>query len=146
MAVDGHRPFAVEVQALAASSTLSNPRRTALGYDGGRLNLLLAVIEKHLKLNLGQVDIYTKIGGGLKLTDPALDLGLAAAILSSFYDRPLPESAVFWGEIDLNGRIRPAASGDTRHKQAKRLGYGPIFSPQSGFRNLGDFQQALFKI
>jgi len=126
MAVEGRRPFAVEVQALAAKSFLSMPRRAALGLDVGRLHLLLAVLEKRLRLNLGQTDIYAKIGGGLKIQDPGLDLGIAAAVLSSFYDKPLPPGAVFWGEVDLSGRIRPVANNGTRRKQADRLGYGPV--------------------
>ncbi|MHC1789348.1 DNA repair protein RadA [Solidesulfovibrio sp.] len=149
MAMEGRRPFAVEVQALAAKSFLSMPRRAALGLDVGRLHLLLAVLEKRLRLNLGQTDIYAKLGGGLKIADPGLDLGIAAAVLSSFYDRPLPAGAVFWGEVDLSGRIRPAAAQDTRLKQAERLGYGPIIGPDSGkgrpkADNLGDLARLLF--
>ncbi|MDQ7830909.1 MAG: DNA repair protein RadA [Desulfovibrionaceae bacterium] len=132
MAVEGQRPLAVEVQALAAHSYLGIPRRTALGVDQGRLHLLLAVLEKRLGVHLGQSDIYAKLGGGLSMRDPGLDLGLAAAILSSFHDRPLPIGAVFWGEVDLGGRIRPVSGHDMRLKQAKRLGYGPLFFPRPG--------------
>ncbi|HWR02892.1 MAG TPA: DNA repair protein RadA, partial [Humidesulfovibrio sp.] len=107
LAMDGRRPFAVEIQALATKSFLSIPRRAALGFDANRLHLLLAVLEKRLKLPLGQFDIYVKQGGGLALRDPGLDLGLAASVLSSYYDAPLPEGAVFWGELDLNGHVRP---------------------------------------
>jgi DNA repair protein RadA/Sms len=145
LAMEGKRPFAVEVQALASKSFLAIPRRTALGLDLNRLNLLLAVLEKRLGVGLGQWDIYAKTGGGLKLSDPGLDLGLVAAVLSSYYDRPLPGGAVFWGEVDLSGRVRPVAGQDTRLKQAKRLGYGPIFHPEGkGSLNLKDFQKALF--
>lgn len=132
MAVEGRRPFAVEVQALAAKSFLSMPRRAALGLDVGRLHLLLAVLEKRLRLNLGQSDIYAKIGGGLRIQDPGLDLGVAASVLSSFYDKPLPAGAVFWGEVDLSGRVRPVGNHETRLKQAERLGYGPILCPAAG--------------
>lgn len=125
MTVDGGRPFAVEVQALAATSCLGIPRRTALGFDAGRLHLLLAVLEKRLGLNFAQLDVYAKIGGGLKLAEPGLDLGLAAAILSSFADAPLPAGSVYWGEVDLSGRIRVVAAHDLRHKQALALGYTP---------------------
>lgn len=149
MAVDGQRPFAVEVQALVSRSNLSIPRRTALGFDVNRLHLLLAVIEKNLRINLGTSDVYCKIGGGLRLAEPGLDLGIAAAVLSSFYDRPLPEGAVFWGEIDLNGTVRPVSAHDTRRKQAKRLGYGPMFFSRQGkglpgSGTIAGFQQALF--
>lgn len=147
LALEGKRPFAVEVQALVSRSYLSMPRRTALGLDLNRLNLLLAVLEKRLGLQLGQSDIYAKTGGGLKLTDPGLDLGLVAAVLSSYYDRPLPPRAVFWGEVDLSGRVRPVSGQDARLKQARRLGYKPIFHPLAegrGTATLKDFQRALF--
>jgi len=132
MGLDGQRPFAVEVQALASKTYLTFPRRTALGLDANRLNLILAVMEKRLRINLGQLDIYAKLGGGLKLSDPGVDLGLVAAILSSVYDRPLPERSVFWGEVDLNGQIRPVVGQDVRLKQARSLGYDPVFCPRTG--------------
>lgn len=131
MAVDGQRPFAVEIQALATRSYLAIPRRTGLGFDVNRLHLLLAVLEKRLRLNFGQVDIYAKVGGGMKLQEPGLDLALVAALLSSFYDIPLPERAVFWGEVDLNGQIRPVSAQDTRLMQAQRLGYQPLYYPST---------------
>lgn len=131
MAVDGQRTFAVEIQALVSKTYLAIPRRTGLGFDVNRLHLLLAVLEKRLRLNFGQVDIYAKVSGGMKLQEPGLDLALVAAILSSFYDIPLPERAVFWGEVDLNGQVRPVSAHELREKQAKRLGYKPIFCPCS---------------
>jgi DNA repair protein RadA/Sms len=143
VAMDGRRPFAVEIQALATKSFLAIPRRAALGFDANRLHLLLAVLEKRLKLPLGQFDIYVKQGGGLALRDPGLDLGLAAAVLSSYYDAPLPEGGVFWGELDLNGHVRPVAGHETRLKQASRLGYSPLL--HSGTcKTLDDLRQALF--
>jgi len=147
MAADGQRPFAVEIQALVSKSFLAIPRRTALGFDANRLHLLLAVLEKRLHLNLSQVDIYAKIGGGMRMTDPGLDAGIVAAVLSSFYDKPLPEAAVVWGEIDLNGQVRPVSSHDIRMKQAQRLGYGPIVAPYaegSGVRTIAELQNRLF--
>ena len=148
MVVDGQRPFAVEVQALATRSFLTIPRRAALGFDVNRLHLLLAVLEKRLRLNFGQVDIYAKIGGGMKLADPGMDLGLVAAVLSSFYDIALPERAVFFGEVDLNGQIRPVSAQEIRFAQAKRLGYAPIFYPgnekQKSVSTIMELQQALF--
>ena len=132
MAVDGQRPFAVEVQALVTRSYLAIPRRTGLGFDVNRLHLLLAVLEKRLRLNFGQVDIYAKIGGGMRLQDPGMDLALVAAVLSSFYDVALPELAVLWGEVDLNGQVRPVAAHDIRLGQAARLGYGPVLHPGEG--------------
>ena len=161
MAADGQRPFAVEVQALVSRSFLSIPRRAAVGFDVNRLHLLLAVLEKRLKLNFGQVDIYAKIGGGMKIQEPGMDLGLVVAVLSSFYDIPLPERVTFWGEVDLNGQIRPVSAHDIRLKQASRLGYAPIFHPpskdkgkdkdaaglssQEGINTIMQLQQRLFK-
>jgi len=149
MALDGHRPFAVEVQALATKSFLAMPRRTVLGFDANRLHLLLAVMEKRLRLPLGQFDIYTKIGGGLRLQDPGLDLGVVAAVLSSFLDRPVPERAVFWGEVDLNGQVRPVLGQDVRRRQAERLGYGPLLTSRSsdcpqGVLHVQDLSRKLF--
>ncbi len=129
MACESRRPLAVEVQALCSRSFLSIPRRVALGFDGNRLNLLLAVLEKRLKLNLSQTDIYAKVGGGIRITDPGLDAGLVTAVLSSFYDIALPPKAIFFGEMDLNGQIRPVACQDLRMRQAMRLGFDPIVGP-----------------
>ena len=126
LAIEGRKPFVVEIQALATKSFLSIPRRTALGFDTNRLNLLLAVMEKKLNINLGALDIYAKISGGLALKDQALDLGLVAAILSSLYDKPLRDQTILWGEVDLNGQLRPVAGHDIRIKQAERLGYNPL--------------------
>jgi len=147
MAVDGQRPFAVEVQALVSRSYLSMPRRTALGFDANRMHLLLAVLEKKLRVNLGQSDIYAKIGGGLRLQEPGLDLGIVAAVLSSFYDRPLPAGAMFWGEVDLNGQVRPVMAQDKRWNQARRLGYRPIFCPHqdSGISSIVALRDRLFE-
>lgn len=149
MGMEAQRPFAVEVQALATKTFLAFPRRTALGFDANRLNLLLAVMEKRLRINTGQTDIYAKVGGGLRLQDPGMDLGLVAAVLSSFYDRALPEGAVFWGEVDLNGQIRPVFGQDMRLRQARRIGYDPIFCPADskggkGWSNLLELQRYLF--
>ncbi len=147
MALDSHRPLVVEVQALVTQSFLSIPRRTALGFDSNRLNLLLAVLEKRLKLNFSQVDIYAKLGGGIKLNDPAIDLALIAAILSSYYDKALPEKAVFWGEVDLNGQIRPTQGQEIRKAQANKLKYSPVVYPHAQKNKnttLLDFQKFLF--
>jgi DNA repair protein RadA/Sms len=143
MTAEGRRPFAVEVQALASRSFLSIPRRTALGFDANRLNLLLAVMEKRLKLSFAQADIYAKTGGGLRVADPGLDLGICASVLSSFYDLPLPAEAVFWGEVDLSGRARPVNGGDLRARQAEKLGYGRVYSSDT-CRDLAELQRKLF--
>ena len=87
------------------------------------------MLEKRLHISFAQVDIYAKVGGGIRLMEPGMDLPLVAAVLSSYYDVPLPERAVFWGEVDLNGQIRPVAGHSLREGQASRLGYDPIISP-----------------
>lgn len=149
MAVDGQRTFAVEVQALATKTYLTIPRRTGLGFDTNRLHLILAVLEKRLQISFAQADIYAKVGGGMRLQEPGMDLALVAAVLSSYYDIPLPERAVFWGEVDLNGQIRPVAAHDMRMSQARRLGYTPVFAPadgkNKGFSTLSQMQRALFR-
>ena len=128
-----------------ARTFLSIPRRAALGFDANRLHLLLAVLEKRLKLNFGQVDIYAKVGGGMKLQEPGLDLALVAAVLSSYYDVPLPEKCVLWGEVDLNGQVRPVAAHDLRLAQARRLGFEPVIHPgKGGIATIADLQQKLF--
>jgi len=129
VAMEGQRPFVVEVQALVSRSFFPMPRRTALGFDNNRLHLLVALLEKKLHLSLGDMDIYAKVGGGLKLQEPSLDLGIVAAVLSSYFDTTLPEKSVFWGEVDLSGQIRPVFGQDTRIKQARQLGYAPIVCP-----------------
>ena len=148
MAIDGQRPLAVEVQALVARSYLGIPRRTGLGYDITRLHVLIAVLEKRLHVNFGQVDIYTKIGGGMRLQEPGMDLALASALLSSFYDVPLPERAIFWGEIDLNGQVRPVSGHEQRLQQATRLGYEPFFPTSKkgdgGISTVFDLRERLF--
>jgi DNA repair protein RadA/Sms len=151
MAVDGQRPLAVEIQSLVTKSHLTIPRRTGLGFDVNRLHLLLAVLEKRLRLSFAQADIYAKVGGGMRLMEPGMDLPLVAAILSSYYDIPLPERAVFWGEVDLNGQIRPVAGHVVREGQARRLGYHPVVCPAAGdgkrgFHTLKQMQQALFAL
>jgi DNA repair protein RadA/Sms len=148
MAVDGRRPLAVEVQALVTRTFLTIPRRTALGFDVNRLYLLLAVLEKRLKLNFAQVDIYAKVGGGMRLQEPGLDLPLVAALLSSYYDVPLPEKCVLWGEVDLNGQVRPVTAQELRFAQAGRLGFTPIIHPdlaQGGIAAVTTLQKSLFR-
>ena len=153
MALEGQRAFAIEVQALASRSFLGTPRRTALGFDTNRLHLLLALLEKKLHLHLGDSDLYARIGGGLRLEEPALDLGILAAVLSSFRDKALPKRAVFWGEVDLSGQVRPVSGQETRLRQARQLGFSPIFCPGSKsdrasdvvpLENILDLEQELF--
>ena len=149
--IEGSRPIIAEIQALASPTVYPSPRRMSAGIDYNRLSLLLAVLEKRLRLNFGQVDIYAKVGGGMRLQEPGLDLALVAALLSSFYDIPLPDRAVLWGEVDLNGQVRPVSGQDVRLAQARRLGYNPILCPLStekkgeGVATVMDLQNRLFR-
>ena len=106
------------------------------------MDAILAVLEKRLRLNFGQVDIYAKVGGGMKIQEPGMDLALVAAMLSSFYDVPLPERAVLWGEVDLNGQIRPVAAHDIRLSQARRL---PSQGEGDGIATVVELQDRLFR-
>lgn len=146
MALEGQRPFVVEVQALVSKSFLNMPRRTALGFDTNRLHLLLALLDKKLKLGLGQMDIYAKIGGGLKLEEPSLDLGVVAAVLSSYYDKPLKEKSIHWGEVDLSGQVRPVWGQDIRYKQARSLRYAPVICPVTSNSNNSTDNPELWEI
>ncbi len=129
MTVEGQWAFAIEIQALVIKTSLSFPRRTALGFDINRLHLLLAILEKKLNITFFDRDVYVKIGGGMRLKDPGLDLGIVMAILSSYFDKPVPERAIFWGEVDLNGQVRSTIKEDIRLLNAYQLKYNPIVFP-----------------
>ncbi len=129
MVMEGERPFVIEVQALVAPSRLSSPRRTSLGIDVNRLHLLLAILEKRLGIGLSNMDVYVKVGAGIKIGEPGMDLGLCAALLSSYLDRPLPSGALLWGEVDLNGQVRSVRGEEKRLSQALSLGFYPIICP-----------------
>ncbi len=129
MVMEGQRPFVIEVQALVVPSHLSSPRRTSLGIDINRLHLLLAILEKRLGVGLSKMDVYAKVGAGIKIGEPGMDLGLCAAILSSYFDRPLPPRSVLWGEVDINGQIRGVRGEEKRLSQASSLKFHPILCP-----------------
>lgn len=120
---EGSRPLLIELQALVSSAGPGYPRRMASGIDQNRLALIIAVLEKRRGFNLSAYDVYLKVTGGVFLRDPSIDLGIAAAILSSYRDRPLPVDLVFVGEMGLSGEIRPVPFLDARLKEAKKLGF-----------------------
>ena len=124
---EGSRPFLVEIQALATPTGPGYARRMASGVDQNRLALIVAVLEKRLGIHLAGFDIYLKVSGGVFLKDPAVDLGMAAAIVSSYYDLPLPLDSVFAGEISLSGLINKASFLEIRLKEAERMGYKRAF-------------------
>jgi DNA repair protein RadA/Sms len=132
--LEGTRPLLVETQALVAPSYLAMPRRSATGIDAGRLALLLAVLTKRAGLALGNQDVYVNVVGGLRVGEPAVDLALAMAIASSLRDRPLPDGAVFFGEVGLGGELRSVHQAERRIKEAASLGFKRVVLPK---RNCG---------
>ncbi len=121
--IEGTRPLLVEVQALVARSYLSAPRRTATGIDPNRLSMILAVLEKRCGLRMSDKDVYVNVAGGLKIVEPAVDLGVALALASSHRDRPVDQTAVLAGEIGLSGEVRSVHQMDRRLKEAARMGF-----------------------
>lgn len=121
--MEGTRPVLIEIQALAAKSGYATPQRVATGLDQRRLAVLLAVLERRAGVQFNQMDVFLNVTGGVRLTEPASDLAVAAALCSSAADRPVPADAVFLGEIGLGGEVRPVAAGDRRLAEAERLGF-----------------------
>lgn len=128
-ALEGTRPVLVEVQALVAPSTFGTPRRAVIGYDTGRLSMILAVLEARCGVQLGMSDVYLNIAGGIRIAEPAADLAVAAAIMSAFNGAPLPADTVFFGEIGLAGEIRQVSQPDVRLKEAAKLGFRRAWMP-----------------
>lgn len=140
--LEGTRPMLVEIQALAVSTQLAMPRRVGNGVDYNRLQLLLAVLQKRLNLPLGGFDVFVNVSGGLKVAEPAADLAIAMAILSSFKNTALDPNTAVFGEIGLLGEIRRVVSEERRIKEAKRLGFASVISP-STVRSLTQASQHL---
>jgi DNA repair protein RadA/Sms len=132
--MEGTRPLLVEVQALVVESQLAMPRRVGRGIELSRIQVLSAVLQKHARLPLGSTDVFVNAAGGFKITEPAVDLGLAVAIASSLKNKKLPQKAVFIGEIGLLGEIRAVSFLDKRIKEAQRMGFTQIYSRQSHSR------------
>ena len=125
--MEGTRPILIEVQALAAKAGFGTPQRVATGYDGRRLALLLAVLDKRAGLSFGQLDVFLNVVGGVRLQEPAGDLAVAAALASSVYDRALPPDAVFVGEVGLGGEIRPVSQAERRLAEAANMGMATAY-------------------
>lgn len=127
--IEGSRPVLVEIQALAAPSAYGTPRRAIVGWDSARLAMILAVLETRCGLGFGGRDVYLSVAGGLRITEPAADLAVAAALISALSDEPLPRECVVFGEVALSGEIRPAGRTDLRLKEAAKLGFTNGFAP-----------------
>ena len=134
--VEGTRPILVEVQALVSSSSPGSARRTAIGADPQRLALLTAVLEKKIGVTLFDQDIFLNIAGGIRIDEPALDLGVIVALLSSLYEKVVNPTTVVCGEVGLAGEIRAVGQMEMRLREARRLGFKTFLMPESGIRQL----------
>ncbi len=130
--IEGTRPVLVELQALVAPTPHSQPRRTVVGWDGGRLAMILAVLEARCGIPFAGLDVYLNVAGGLKIGEPAADLAVAAALLSAREDVALPADMVVFGEISLSGALRPATQTENRLKEAQKLGFTQATLPAGG--------------
>jgi DNA repair protein RadA/Sms len=134
--IEGTRAILTEIQALVSPSQFGMPRRNFIGVDYQRVNLLIAVIEKRGKVNLASADIFVNVVGGLKITEPASDLAIISAIVSSFRDVPLPDRTVIFGEVGLSGEIRAISQTELRLKEASRIGMKRAIIPKSNLERL----------
>jgi DNA repair protein RadA/Sms len=134
--LEGSRPILVELQALVSSSSFGQPRRTAIGIDHNRVALLVAVLEKKAGLSLLSQDIFFNVAGGVRLDEPAVDLGVVAALASSHLNRPLSERLILFGEVGLAGEIRAVSRPELRIGEAARLGFSHCYLPASCLKNL----------
>ena len=128
--VEGTRPILIEIQALVCRTNFGIPRRQTTGTDFNRVNLLMAVLEKRLGLQIGDCDAYVNIAGGMKINEPAIDLGLIMAIVSSFKNRAIDEKMLVFGEVGLSGEVRAVAMAQQRLQEAKKLGYETVVMPR----------------
>jgi DNA repair protein RadA/Sms len=135
--MEGTRPVLVEIQALAAKAGYGTPQRVATGYDGRRLALLLAVLDKRAGLAFSQLDVFLNVVGGMRLQEPAGDLAVAAALASSVYDRALPNDAIFLGEVGLGGEIRPVSQTERRLAEAAKMGMTVAYCAERGVPRRG---------
>ena len=139
-AVEGSRPLLLEIQALVARSGFGMPRRTAAGTDYNRVNLLMAVLEKRCGIDLASYDAYVNIAGGIRMTEPALDLGITMAIASSYQDVVIPEKLVAFGEVGLSGEVRAVSQVENRVMEAKRLGFETVVLPKANMKSCRNIQ------
>ena len=136
-AIEGTRPMLMEIQALVCQSNFGMPRRTAAGLDYNRVNLLMAVLEKRIGLPLSNYDAYVNIAGGIRMNEPASDLGIVMAIVSSYKNKPVAEDTIVFGEVGLSGEVRAVTMPDQRVAEAKKLGFKTCIMPEVSVKNLG---------
>ena len=135
-AIEGVRPFLIEVQALVSTAAYGTPQRSATGFDLRRLNMLLAVLEKRVGFKLGQKDVFLNIAGGIRVTDPAIDLSVIASVLSSNVDTAIERSVAMTGEVGLSGEIRPVTRIQQRIAEASKLGFQQFLLPEQSMKGL----------
>lgn len=128
--MEGTRPLLIEIQALVCESNFGMPRRTATGTDYNRVNLLMAVLEKRIGLHMSNCDAYVNIAGGIKMNEPAIDLGIVMALISSYKNRPVDEKTIVFGEVGLSGEVRAVSMPEQRVAEAKKLGFETCIVPK----------------
>lgn len=136
--IEGVRPFMVEVQALVSTAAYGTPQRSVTGYDQRRLNMILAVLEKRARFKLGQKDVFLNMAGGLKVVDPAIDMAVVAAIMSSNFDISVSRKTCFIGEVGLSGEIRTVTRIDQRVAEVEKLGFDAVVIPKDNLKGVKD--------
>ncbi|GFI43400.1 MAG: DNA repair protein RadA [Dorea sp.] len=139
-AMEGTRPMLMEIQALVCKTNFGMPRRTAAGLDYNRVNLLMAVLEKRLGLPLSGYDAYVNIAGGIRLNEPAADLGIVLAVASSYKNRPIAEEVIAFGEVGLSGEVRAVSMPEQRVSEAKKLGFTTCILPEVSVKTVGKIE------
>ena len=135
--MEGTRPILIEIQALVCRSNMAMPRRTAVGTDYNRVNLLMAVLEKRLGLHLSSCDAYVNIAGGIRMNEPAIDLAIVLALVSSYRDRAMDDKIIAFGEVGLSGEVRAVSMAQQRVAEAKKLGFTTVMMPQVSVKTAG---------
>ncbi len=138
--MEGTRPILVEIQALVARTSFGFPRRQSAGSDTNRLNLLIAVLEKRLNMQLSDQDAYVNIAGGIKISEPAIDLGIVMAIVSSFRNRVIDDKVIAFGDVGLSGEVRAVSQVLARVTEAKKLGFKMCIVPDSCMESVKDIK------
>ncbi|MBS7182452.1 MAG: DNA repair protein RadA [Eubacterium sp.] len=136
--MEGTRPILVEIQALINHTAFGMPRRTAVGTDYNRVNLLMAVIEKHMGIQMGDYDAYVNVAGGMKITEPAMDLALVTALIGSYRNRVISSDTIVFGEVGLSGEVRAVSQAEQRVLEAKKLGFNRCILPSVCVKSLKD--------
>jgi DNA repair protein RadA/Sms len=136
--MEGTRPILVELQALTSGTSFGTPRRTILGLDANRVALLAAVMEKKVGMHLMGYDIFMNVAGGVKVSEPAVDLAIVAAIASSFLDKPIPDRTVVVGEVGLTGEVRAVGQAEQRILEASKMGFNRCILPQGNLKRIAD--------